>query len=255
MLWLCSVVVADHSSDDGLNLLQLRADNVGGLANCKFIDAEVTQAEYNRKETYATEDEAIMACQNNAKCKGIWLMKKTNRWLPLYPGGRTWRTGVPNWTVLAVKQCATCAFAEAEVTRGEYRGKDSYATEEEAITACLADATCKGIWLMKRTNRWFPLYPGGRTWKKGVPNHTVLSAKKCVACTFAEAEVTRGEYRGNDSYATENEAITACKEDAKCKGIWLMKRTNRWFPLRAGRRTWRKGVPNHTVLSVKRCVA
>jgi len=67
----------------------------------QYTDGTITNAEYTT-EKYESLEQAEVACNANADCKGLW-QRTTGEWRPLYPGGRTWGEGVPNYTVKAVK--------------------------------------------------------------------------------------------------------------------------------------------------------
>merc|ERR1712129_534034 len=51
-------------------------------------------------------------------------------------------------------------------------------------------------------------------------------------------------------YHTEDEVQAACSSDDDCKGYWE-RTSGEYFILKSGSRTFEKGVPNLTVLSVK----
>jgi len=76
----------------------------------------------------------------------------------------------------------------AEYRRDAQRKMVTFDTEDGAQAVCNADDTCLAIWFNAKA--CLALYPGGRSWAKGVPNGSVKSVKlkSCVDIPVDEDE-------------------------------------------------------------------
>jgi len=84
-------------------------------------------------------------------------------------------------------------------------------------------------------------------WKKKSSQYDFYEIEK--ATKYVEGTIRDAEYPAT-TYATEAQAQDACKWQRTCKGYW-QRVSGEYRILKAGSRTWSKGVPNHTVKSVK----
>jgi len=269
-VWQDSVLeeVCDGDSSSHLSLLQLRASKVAEGAEqletavFEYTEGQIDNAEYTGSPTYDTEDLVTEACTAQSRCKGIWLQAGTNLWRMLFAGGRSWARGVPNGSVVSVKVKPVFEYTEGQIDNAEYTGSPTYATEDLATEACTSQDRCKGIWLQAGTNLWRMLFAGGRSWASGVPNGSVVSVKVkglpapavdvlAPVFEYIEGQIDNAEYTGSPTYGTEDEVKEACSAQDRCKGIWLQAGTNLWRMLFAGGRSWARGVPNSTIVSVK----
>jgi len=81
-------------------------------------------------------------------------------------------------------------------------------------------------------------------------DQTPVGDTKTVAdWTYEEGRVSNADY-DRKWYSSEEEARAACSNDDGCKGYWKRK-GDVYFILKSGSGTFSKGVPHHTVLSVK----
>jgi len=142
-------------------------------------------------------------------------------------------------------------YFEGTIHNAEY-DRTQVTTESAAKAECDVDSTCLGVWQgFNSKEGWVVLRAGSRTWSKGVPNDTVLSVQvktpPYVQGTIHNAEYSRAEV------TTESAAKAECDADSTCLGVWqgLDGKEENWLVLRAGSRTWGKGVPNDSVLSVE----
>jgi len=74
--------------------------------------------------------------------------------------------------------------------------------------------------------------------------------------SYKEGTVTNADYNfpGYKIYKSESDARAACSAESGCLGIWsgIHHKPENWCILKRGKRTWKKGVPNQSVLSVKK---
>lgn len=164
--------------------------HVEELAEGECREGEVYKAEYT-SEAYHEKSAATKACVGRQDCKGVWQRVGDQKWRPLYDGTRYWKKGKPNDTVGSVLTCKPApapevpesGCVEGSVNQAEYVNSDAYVDYEAAVTACLGNAKCKGLWQRGADAKWRPLYEGKRNWRKGVPNGTVKSVKACTVVT------------------------------------------------------------------------
>merc|ERR1719276_594903 len=171
-----------------------------------YEEGSIDNAEHNGK-TFGTEAEAQSVCDADQTCKGIW-QRNNGLWLALYPGDRSWARGKPNGTVVSVKvkKVPVYDYIDGNIDNAEHNGK-TFQTEAEVQAVCSADDSCKGIW-QRNNGLWLALYPGSRSWARGVPNGTVVAVKlKTVPADEAAAT--------GDPHMTLN---TGEKQDLCCEG-------------------------------------
>merc|ERR1711957_851787 len=161
--------------------------------------------------TYGTEAEAQSVCNADLTCKGIW-QRNNGLWLALYPGDRSWSRGRPNGTVVSVKvkQVPVYDYVDGRIENAKHDGK-TFGTEAEAQAVCSADDTCKGIW-QRNNGLWLALYPGDRSWARGLPNGTVVAVKVKIVPVEEVADEAAAE---GDPHMTLS---TGEKQDLCCEG-------------------------------------
>merc|ERR1711957_453755 len=152
-------------------------------------------------------------------------------------------------------------YIEGRLDNAEYTGSPTFSTEAEVTDACNALDRCRGMWQQRGSNVWQMLFDGSRSWARGAPNGTVLSVKVRVskvapvlpppAGAYVEGRLDNAEYTGSPTFSTENEVAAACEALDRCRGMWQQRGSNVWQMLFDGSRSWARGVPNGTVLSVK----
>lgn len=223
-----------------------------------------------RTGPYDSEDRCQQDCGDNEWCIGY-----------------SWRSGNPSHphyhkcfllatlpTIMATSQdfvsgiCKTSpptdeTYVEGRVSNAEY-DPQIYSTDSQAQAACSSADACKGYY-QSASNKYNLLNrPGSRTWEKGLPTSSVSSVKvKTSAGTlptpqptppfdenYVEGRVSNADNNGR-VFSTYWQAQAACSSDDGCKGYWLRVGDEKYLLLRRGSRTWEKGVPNGSVMSVK----